>query len=123
GGRGEVSATGVPAPGWLGAPEGAVTLVGGSVSERPKVRHSKCRVVKATVGSNPTATARVGPGPPRDPGPGRWPRGARCTQGSPAARVGPGARRGQGPGRPPGGARCSRGAPVRVSRARGSQRE
>src|SRR5699024_8145669 len=29
----------------------------GSVSERPKVRHSKCRVVQATVGSNPTATA------------------------------------------------------------------
>src|SRR5690625_5936913 len=41
----------------------------GSVSERPKVRHSKCRVVRATVGSNPTATAsREGPETPGQTG-------------------------------------------------------
>ena len=29
----------------------------GDVSERPKVQHSKCCLVKANVGSNPTVTA------------------------------------------------------------------
>ena len=39
-------------PGWD-------TLVGGDVSERPKELASKASVVQATVGSNPTVTARV----------------------------------------------------------------
>jgi hypothetical protein len=30
----------------------------GDVSERPKVQHSKCCLVKANVGSNPTVTAK-----------------------------------------------------------------
>src|SRR5699024_11922960 len=41
-----------------GASAGTLTRPG-SVSERPKVRHSKCRVAQATVGPNPTATADV----------------------------------------------------------------
>ncbi len=39
-------------PGWD-------TLIGGDVSERPKELASKASVVQATVGSNPTVTARV----------------------------------------------------------------
>jgi hypothetical protein len=33
----------------------------GDVSERPKVQHSKCCLVKANVGSNPTVTAMENP--------------------------------------------------------------
>lgn len=56
----------------------------GSVSERPMVQHSKCCVVRATVGSNPTATANwaVGNPLPIEPAPavsrGGPPRGRRA---------------------------------------------
>ena len=43
----------------LSAGPGWDTLVGGDVSERPKELASKASVVQATVGSNPTVTARV----------------------------------------------------------------
>ena len=43
----------------LSAGPGWDTLIGGDVSERPKELASKASVVQATVGSNPTVTARV----------------------------------------------------------------
>ena len=42
---------------WMGALLRYPSQVG-DVSERPKVQHSKCCLVKANVGSNPTVTAK-----------------------------------------------------------------